>query len=89
MNDVLVNFYPTFQSTLDAQLEEAQAEIPDGPEKIAGTDVGRAVAAALLVLRSDDGAGVTPPPFVFTNVPGRCQSTPPDNPPQSQFYGVR
>ena len=91
-HDVLVSLYPTFQPTLDTQLEQALAEIPDGPEKAAGTDVGRATAAALLALRSDDGSAVTPPAFVFTNVPGRYESTPPNFPAQPQFThwsGVR
>jgi len=84
-HDVLANLYPAFQTALDTQLEQALAEIPDGPDKTAGVDVGRATAAALLALRMDDGSGGTPPPFVFTNVPGRYQSTPPNFPPQPSF----
>ncbi len=84
-HDVLVSLYPSFQSTLDTQLDQALAEIPDGGDKVAGVDVGRAVAAATLALRADDGSATTPPPFVFTNVPGRYESTPPNFPPQPSF----
>lgn len=84
-HDVLVNLYPAFQTTLDGQLDQALAEIPDGIDKVAGVGVGRATAAALLAFRVDDGSTTTPPPFVFTNVPGRYQSTPPNFPPQPSF----
>lgn len=84
-HDVLVSLYPAFQTTLDSQLEQALAAIPDGSDKVAGADVGRATAAAALALRVDDGSAVTPPPFVFTNVPGRYQSTPPNFPAQPSF----
>jgi hypothetical protein len=84
-HDVLVSLYPTFQTTLDSQLEQALATIPDGSDKVAGVDVGRAVAAATVALRVDDGSAATPPLFVFTNVPGRYQSTPPNFPPQPSF----
>jgi hypothetical protein len=84
-HDVLVSLYPTFQTTLDTQLDHALSEIPDGANKIAGVDVGRTVAAAFLALRADDGSATTPPPFVFSNVPGRYQSTPPNCPPQPSF----
>jgi hypothetical protein len=84
-HDVLVDLYPAFQSTLDTELDQALAEIPDGPDKTAGADVGRAIAAALLALRADDGSRATPPPFQFINTPGRYQSTPPNFPPQPSF----
>ena len=84
-HDVLLSLYPSFQGTLDTQLDQALAEIPDGNDKVAGVDVGRAVAVATLALRADDGSAATPPLFVFTNTPGRYQSTPPNFPPQPQF----
>jgi hypothetical protein len=84
-HDVLANLYPSFQTSLDAQLEHALAEIPNGADKIAGADVGRAVAAALLALRTDDGSAETPPLFVFNDEPGRYQSTPPNFPTQPSF----
>lgn len=84
-HDVLVGLYPSFQGTLDTQLDQALAEISDGRDKDAGVQVGRAVAAATLALRTGDGSAATPPLFVFTNVPGRYESTPPNFPPQPQF----
>jgi hypothetical protein len=84
-HDVLLTLYPSFQGTLDTQLEQALAEIPDGTDKVAGIDVGRAVAVATLTLRADDGSLATPPLFVFTNTPDRFQSTPPNFLPQPQF----
>jgi membrane-associated phospholipid phosphatase len=79
-HDVLVDLYPTFQGSLDAQLQQSLQEIPDGIAKTEGTDVGRAVAAAIVALRTDDGSAATPPAFVFDNIPGHYQSTPPNFP---------
>jgi hypothetical protein len=84
-HDVLVSLYPAFQSTLDVQLEQTLAELPDSPDKTIGVDVGRTVAAAMLTFRADDGSAVTPPAFVFIDAPGRYQSTPPNFPPQPSF----
>jgi len=84
-HDVLTSLYPAFQASLDTQLEQDLAGIADDADKAAGVDIGRAVAAALLALRADDGSAVTPPAFVFTNTPGRYQSTPPNFPPQPSF----
>src|SRR5262249_38243334 len=50
-----------------------------------GIAVGRAVASALLSLRSDDGSAASPIPFVFDAVPGHYQSTPPNLPAQPVF----
>lgn len=77
-HDVLVSLYPTFSSTLDAELEQDLDQIPDGQRKSEGLAVGEAVATAILALRSDDGSGVTLPPFVPTRQPGTYQLTPPN-----------
>jgi hypothetical protein len=77
-HDVLVSLYPTFSSTLDAELQQDLDTIPDSKNKAEGTAVGEAVATAILALRSDDGSGVTLPPFVPTNQPGSYQLTPPN-----------
>src|SRR5262249_39948531 len=68
-HDVLVALYPALQQMLDAQLQESLAGVPDGNEKADGVAVGQAVAAAMLALRSDDGASVSPPPFMFGTHP--------------------
>src|SRR5437879_5079740 len=82
---VLSGLYPTFQVTLDAQLDQSLAQIPDGLSKAAGVSVGRAVGQAILTLRSDDGSAARPVPYVFGNAPGDYQSTPPNFPKQPQF----
>jgi membrane-associated phospholipid phosphatase len=77
-HDVLVALYPTFQTTLDAELEQDLAQIPEGQNKTDGVTVGQKVAAAILAFRSTDGANVTLPPYVPGNQPGNYQFTPPN-----------
>jgi len=77
-HDVLVALYPAFQATLDAELQQDLAQIPDGQNKADGIAVGQTVAAQILSLRSNDGSGVTPPPFVPGSQPGDYQLTPPN-----------
>jgi hypothetical protein len=84
-HDVLVALYPKFQSTLDAQLQQSLAPIPDGADKTEGVSVGQTVATQILVLRKNDGSDAQPIPFVFGNAPGDYQSTPPNFPKQPQF----
>ena len=43
------------------------------------------MAGRLLTLRSNDGANVTPAPYLFGTAPGEFQSPPPNFPPQPQF----
>jgi membrane-associated phospholipid phosphatase len=77
-HDVLVALYPTFQTTLDAELEQDLAQIPEGQDKADGVTVGQKVAAEILAFRSTDGANVTLPPYVPGNQPGDYQFTPPN-----------
>jgi membrane-associated phospholipid phosphatase len=77
-HDVLVALYPAFQATLDTELQQDLARIPDGQNKADGVTVGQTVAAQILSLRSNDGSGVTPPPFIPGNQPGDYQLTPPN-----------
>jgi membrane-associated phospholipid phosphatase len=84
-HEILVALYPEFQTTLDQQFDQSLAQIPDSADKTAGIDIGKAVALATLALRADDGSGATPIPFVFGNVPGDYQSTPPNFPKQPVF----
>jgi membrane-associated phospholipid phosphatase len=77
-HDILVALYPAFQATLDAELQQDLAKIPNGQNKDDGIAVGQAVAAQILSLRSNDGSGVTPPPFIPGNQPGDYQLTPPN-----------
>src|SRR5258708_15176790 len=77
-HDVLVALYPAFQTTLDAELQQDLAQIPEGQDKTDGVAVGQNVAAQILAFRSTDGAAVTPPPFIPGNQPGDYQFTPPN-----------
>lgn len=83
-HDVLVALYPAFQATLDAQLQQLLATIPEGAHKNQGIKLGELVADAILDARSDDGSSAQPAPFVFGSGPGQFQSTPP-NFPAAQF----
>jgi len=84
-HEVLLTLYPTFQTTLDAQFEQSLAQIPDGTAKASGIDVGKAVAQATLIMRSDDGSAATPVPYIFGTAAGDYQSTPPNFPKQPAF----
>src|ERR1700737_2419486 len=68
-HDVLVALYPAFQRTLDAELQQDVAQIPEGQDKADGVTVGQTVAAQIVAFRSTDGANVTPSPFIPENQP--------------------
>src|ERR1700756_5169664 len=55
-HDVLVLLYPAFQASLDTELQQDLAQLPDNERKAQGISVGQAVAAQLLVARSAGGA---------------------------------
>jgi hypothetical protein len=82
---VLVALYPTFKTTLDAELQQSLAQIPDGNDKVEGIRIGQTVADRILALRSNDGSNAKPIPYVFGTAPGDYQSTPPNFPAQPQF----
>jgi hypothetical protein len=77
-HDVLVSIYPAFAASLDSELQQDLEQIPHGRDIADGIEVGEAVAASILALRSDDGSAVTLPPFVPTTQPGSYQLTPPN-----------
>ena len=77
-HDVLVSIYPAFAASLDSELQQDLEKIPDGRDKADGIEIGEAVAASILALRSGDGSAVTLPPFVPTTQPGSYQLTPPN-----------
>jgi hypothetical protein len=54
-HDVLVHYFPSQTTTLDAALASSLAGIADGQRKTDGIHVGQAVAAQWLALRSGDG----------------------------------
>src|ERR1700720_858109 len=77
-HDVLVSLYPAFQTSLDTELQQDLAQVPDDERKAQGIAVGQAVASQLLAARAADGANVTPPPYVPGTQPGDYQLTPPN-----------
>jgi hypothetical protein len=77
-HDVLVFLYPAFQVSLDTELQQDLALLPDNERKAQGVAVGQAVASQLLAARSADGANVTPPPYIPGTQPGDYQLTPPN-----------
>jgi membrane-associated phospholipid phosphatase len=93
-HDVLVSLYPAFQTSLDTQLQQDLAQLPDNDKdkdndndrdrdrgedrKADGIAVGQAVAAHLLAARANDGANVTLPPYIPGTQPGDYQLTPPN-----------
>jgi len=54
-HDVLVHYFPSQATTLDAALASSLGSIADGQSKTDGIQVGQAVAAQWLALRSGDG----------------------------------
>src|SRR2546423_786491 len=77
-HDILVFLYPTLRTSLDMELEQDLALLPDNERKAQGITVGQAVAGQLLAARSGDGANVTPAPYVPGTQPGDYQLTPPN-----------
>ena len=74
--DVLVNYFPNSQITLQTQLAASLALIPDGQSKQDGIATGHAAAGAMIALRANDGSA--PPKFYTPGpvVPGAWQATP-------------
>ncbi|WP_052573913.1 vanadium-dependent haloperoxidase [Haloferula sp. BvORR071] len=54
--DVLVNYFPSQQTGLDARLATSLATIPAGQAKTDGIAAGSAAAAHIIALRSNDGS---------------------------------
>ena len=62
-------------SMADAAYSAALAKIPDSPAKASGVAVGRAVAAAIVSLRKDDGA-IMDAPYTPGSAPGQWRPHP-------------
>jgi membrane-associated phospholipid phosphatase len=86
-HDVLASLYPSFSAELDSQLASELAQLPAGPSREAGVDVGARVATLMLALRADDGSARPAPPYVAGNLPGDYQVTPPNVGKQPAFTG--
>lgn len=74
--DVIVAQFPTAQASADAALQARVASVGERQAK-SGIQVGKAVAAAILAWRQDDGWTVAPPAYVLPPFPGFYQPTPP------------
>ncbi len=68
-HDVLAKLLPSQQSVIDEDYKSALAAIPDGAAKTAGIAAGESAAAAVLNLRSNDGAA-TPESYRPSTTPG-------------------
>jgi hypothetical protein len=66
-HEVLINLYPNFQASIDAQFQQAVAQIPNGG-KTDAISIGNTVADRILALRNNDGSNVQPTP-IFLEVP--------------------
>jgi hypothetical protein len=75
--DVLVAQFPAAQSTFDAALQARVGAAPPWQVR-QSLQVGKAVAAAILAWRANDGWTATPEPFVQPTFPGLYQPTPPN-----------
>jgi membrane-associated phospholipid phosphatase len=77
-HDVLVSLYPKFQASLDTELQQDLAQLPDNDRRVDGIAVGQAVVSQLLAVRALDGANAKQPTFVPGTQPGDYQLTPPN-----------
>jgi membrane-associated phospholipid phosphatase len=77
-HDVLSTLYPSFQSQVDAQLQQALSEIPGSKNKDDGISIGKIVAAQIIALRGHDADDPTPAPYIPSGEPGNYQLTPPN-----------
>ena len=83
---VLVFFFPSQKSTLDAALASSLASLDDesADSIAAGVTWGDTVGASIAAWRAGDGSSATPPPYTFSTAPGQWQVTPggPGGPPR-------
>ena len=77
-HDVLVAVYPAQQATLDAELGSWLAKVPDGRGKTKALALGARAAAAIVVLRQNDGTDVdlSSPDYTPGTRPGDFQFVP-------------
>lgn len=82
---VLVTYFPSAASTLDAALGTSLAAVPNGPAKTKGIAFGELAADRIVELRRNDGRDA---PILFTQAPtpGVWRPTPPANAPMVAPY---
>jgi hypothetical protein len=79
-HDVLVHYFPASQTDLDAAESASLGKIADAQSKIDGINVGTAVAARWIAMRSGDGFEA-PITYVWGHGPGIWEPVPPFPPP--------
>jgi hypothetical protein len=81
---VLMGMQPEKTAPIKAALSAALAAVPDGPRKVAGVALGKAIAAATLAHRSGDrDASIIA--FTQSDEPGHWRATPPDTHARPRF----
>jgi hypothetical protein len=73
---VLSGMLPASQAKYDTALANSLSSVPDGPGKTAGIALGNTVGAAIVVLRTNDGATAMVP-YTPGSQPGDWRPTPP------------
>jgi hypothetical protein len=76
-HDTLIALLPASNASFDAALEETLRTVSDDSRKTAGLKLGRAVAAAILAARENDGENRTVQ-YTPGTKPGEYRPTPPD-----------
>ena len=79
-HDSLNLLFPAQAAPCDKLLSEDMAQIPDGPAKTSGIDIGRRAVAAILALRANDGSAHAEPrygiEFIPSDQPGKWRQDP-------------
>jgi hypothetical protein len=79
-HDTLVALFPAQTASLDQLLAADLSQMPDGPQKNTGIDLGHRVAAAVLALRNNDGSHHLEPrvgtDFITGVEPGKWRQDP-------------
>lgn len=70
---VLTEYFPTSRATLDGNLADSLADVPDGDAKTEGIDIGQDAADDMIESREDDGRGDTSIVYSRTPAPGVWQ----------------
>ncbi len=74
-HDTLVALYPSQVPLFDMALAQTLARVPDGPKETRGSNVGKAVAQAILDARTNDGSEV-PGTYLPNGRPGNHVADP-------------
>jgi PAP2 superfamily len=79
-HDTLAALFPSQEASMDQKLAEDLSDIPDGPAKQNGIELGHNAAAAILALRNNDGSNHAEPrvniDFITSNDPGKWRQDP-------------